>query len=251
MLTAEQVESFGLAGFVFPLDLYDQREAAIIRRKWDALEAAEGLSNANRPSLYNRHLDQAFLWDIAADQRILDALEPLIGPDILLFGSRVICKWPHDNSFVAWHQDLSVRNQLIPPVQITAWYAIDGVDDDNGCVRCIPASHHWGMLGRSPATGEGNLLRRNEASAVSKADQATAQSVRLRAGQASLHHGFTVHSSNRNTSSRRRCGFVIRYVPAHVRQGRSVEFNQRDTAVVLRGRDDMPGKKPTATRPPE
>ena len=251
MLTPPQLADFDSDGFVFPLDLYDQQEAAEIQRKWDAFEAAGELNNHSPASFYNRHVDQAFLWDIATDERLLDALEHLIGSDILLFGTRVICKWSHDDTFVAWHQDLSVRNQLTPPVQITAWYAIDGADDGNGCVRCIPASHRWGMLARSPATGRGNLLRRNEATAVSEPEQATARSIRLRPGQVSLHHGFTVHSSERNTSDRRRCGLVLRYVPAHVRQGTGVEFNQRKTAVVLRGRDDMPGKGSTASRPPE
>lgn len=220
VLTDEQVAAFDRDGFLFPIDIHEQTEADRVRKQWDELEAAEGLAGSRRELLYNRHLDQEFLWDIASSPTIVDALEPLLGPDILLFGTRVICKWPGDESQVAWHQDLSARNQLSPPMQITGWYAIDDADEENGCVLCVPGSHAEGMLAREPAAVAGNLLRFNEQSRVRAEVMEKAEPIRLRAGQLSLHAGFTLHSSLSNHSRRRRCGLVLRYVPAHVRQGK-------------------------------
>jgi Phytanoyl-CoA dioxygenase (PhyH) len=240
-LSAEQVDRFNRDGFLFPIQVKNKAEADQVRAQWDELEAAEKLRKSHRNSMYNRHLDQEFIWKLVSDPLILNALEPLLGPNILLFGSRIICKWPTDGSVVAWHQDVSERNQLDPPIQITAWYAIDDSDEDNGCVCCIPGSHKRGMLKRHPAAVPGNLLRVNEESQIPDDMIGRAAPVTLKAGDLSLHHGFTVHSSPYNNSRRRRCGLVIRYVPAHVQQGSGVEFNQRETAIVLRGVDEMSG----------
>lgn len=241
-LSAEQVNTFRDSGFLFPVAVNDALAADRVRAQWDEFEATSRLANSHRDLMYNRHLDQQFIWDIASSQRVLDALEQLLGPDILLFGTRIICKWSGDDTVVAWHQDVSERNQLDPPEQITAWYAIDDADESNGCVFCVSGSHKAGMRKRLPAKVPGNLLRVNEESEVSDEMARTAVPVRLKAGQLSFHHGFTLHSSPRNVSNRRRCGLVIRYVPGYVRQGSGVEFNQRDTAIVLRGRDPMTGE---------
>jgi hypothetical protein len=240
-VTADQVEAFHRDGFLFPIALNGAEEAEAVRAKWDKLEQREQLYEQRRNSMYNRHLDQQFIWDLVSSPVILDALEPLIGPNILLFGSRIICKWGNDETFIAWHQDVSERNQLSPPVQITAWYAIDAADEENACVYCIPGSHKQGMRARVPASTDGNLLRVNEESPVSPDEARSAVPVRLRAGEVSLHHGFTLHSSGANRSNRRRSGLVIRYVPAYVQQGDGVEFNQRETAITLRGVDELAG----------
>jgi non-haem Fe2+, alpha-ketoglutarate-dependent halogenase len=237
------VPSLEQDGFMFPLELFTPEEAQTLRSKWDELEAREGLRNWQeeprlKKALHNRHLDQEFLWDLAHHPAILGAMTPILGPNILLYGTRVICKWGGDEgSFVAWHQDVSVRHQLFPPVQITAWYAIDDSDVANGCVRCIPGSHKRGMRDRLPAGYEGNLLRVNEETPVSDEEAGRAVNVTLRSGQASLHDGLTIHSSGVNQTRQRRCGVVLRYSPAYVTQGADVEYKQRDNAVVVCGAD--------------
>lgn len=242
-LSQLQVDGFERDGFVFPIRVRDPNKAEEIRRRWDELEVREGLREKARNSMYNRHLDQEFIWDLVSDDTILDALEPLIGPNILLFGSRIICKWGEDETLVAWHQDVSERNRLSPPTQITAWYAIDDSHEENACVYCIPGSHRCGMLKRVAANHSGNLLRVNEESPVAEEEARRAVPIVLSSGELSLHHGLTIHSSGRNRSARRRCGLVIRYVPAYVRQGSGVEFNQRETAITLRGVDELAAGK--------
>jgi hypothetical protein len=249
VLSDEQINSFERSGFLFPLDVSDPTQAQAMREAWDDFERREELERRGKNSLYNLHVEHDFIWRIASHPTILDALEPLIGPNILLFASRIICKWGREDSFAAWHQDLSARNQLDPPMQITAWYAIDDVDPGNACVYCIPGSHKRGMLKRHPAAETGNLLRVNEESSVSAEDAARAVAIVLRSGQVSFHDGFTLHSSGRNESPRRRCGLVLRYVPAYVRQGKDVDFNQRESALVLRGVDELYPDRVGPSRP--
>jgi len=233
----DHLAQFEQGGYTAPIRVRDDAEATLVRKQWDQVESAEGLPTPDRLLMYNRHRNLPFILELASDERVLDIVESLIGPNILLFGTRVICKWPGDEEFVAWHQDVSERNQLTPPVQITGWYAVDDSTVENGCVEVLPASHRRGMLPRQPASYRANLLRQNEETVVSEADQALARPVELQAGEMSLHHGFTLHRSGTSPSARRRCGFVMRYVPAEVQQGPDVEVNQRETAVLLRGVD--------------
>jgi len=236
-LLTDERSHFDRFGYISPIRVRTPTEAAAITQQWDQVEEREQLPQEERFLMYNRHRDLDFLMDIASDERVLDIVESLIGPDILLFGTRLICKWPGDVDFVPWHQDVSVRNQLTPPEQVTGWYAVDNVTTDNGCVQVIPGSHHDGMLTREPANHAGSLLRHNEETPVSEERRCDALPIELQAGEMSLHHGFTLHTSGPNPSTERRCGYVIRYVPAYVQQGDDVEVNQRETAILLRGVD--------------
>ena len=233
----DQVTQFEENGYLSPIDVCTSEEADHVRAQWDEIERSEELPTTARELIYNRHRDHPFILDLVQNHRVLDLVEALIGPNIMLFGTRVICKWPGDDEFVPWHQDVSERNKLTPPVQVTGWYAVDDATVDNGCVEVIPGSHRRGMLARQPASYRGSLLRKNEETVVTEAERALARPLELRAGQMSLHHGFTLHSSGTNPSPQRRCGFVIRYVPAEVTQAPDVDVNQRETAILLRGVD--------------
>lgn len=240
-LDPTQVESFRENGFFFPLTVHSVSETADIQARWAEFEASAPLRPGADERGFNRHTDQPWIWRVATNDLILDALEPLIGPDILLFGSRISCKWPGDNSTFAWHQDVSPHKRMFPPQQITAWYAIDGSNLSNGCVRCIPGSHRMGMALRTRSDTPGNVLRRNEENYVTDEQARSAVAIELNPGQASLHDGFTLHMSSPNSSPQRRCGLVLRYAPAAVRQAPDAEFDQRSTAIPVRGYDDYLG----------
>ena len=105
------------------------------------------------------NLTHAFIWQIAKHPKILDGIEQLIGPDILLLATHFFCKYgPQKNEFVAWHQDITYWG-LEPPLAITAWYAIDDSNTENGCMRVIPSTHQAGIIAHGKSDQEGNLLR--------------------------------------------------------------------------------------------
>src|SRR5919204_2578429 len=101
MLTPEQLENWESDGFVYGIRIADDDEAAATRRQWDALEAEERLKERDVNRIHSRHFDLRFVWDIAASPVLLDCVEQLLGPNVLLFGSRFFCKYGPDEKFVS------------------------------------------------------------------------------------------------------------------------------------------------------
>jgi len=165
-----------------------------------------------------------------------------MGPDILLLATHFFCKYPEPGEaaegpekFVAWHQDVTYW-RLEPAFALTAWYAVDDSDAENGCMRVIPGTH---AEIRDHGTSEraGNLLSINQEVPVTEEEEARAVDLVLRAGEISLHHGKLIHGSNPNRSARRRCGMTIRYIPPHVRQTGLNSQGRSWSPVLVRGRD--------------
>ena len=151
---------------------------------------------------------------------MLDPVEAVLGPDILLLASNFFCKYPAEERgerFVAWHQDVTYWG-LEPPRAITAWIAIDDADVENGCMSVIPGSHRLGILEHAKSARAGNLLSINQEVPDGLVDEARAVSMPLRAGQMSLHDGMLLHGSHPNRSTRRRCGLAVRFTTPDVRQ---------------------------------
>jgi ectoine hydroxylase-related dioxygenase (phytanoyl-CoA dioxygenase family) len=126
---------------------------------------------------------------------------------------------------------------LEPPFAITAWYAVDDSDVENGCMRVIPGTHRAGIREHGKAERPGNLLSINQEVSVTVEEEARAVDLVLRAGEISLHHGMAIHGSNPNRSTRRRCGLTLRYVPPSVKQVALNSQGRGYTAVLVRGED--------------
>jgi len=214
-LTAAEVERYRNDGLLTGLVIDSPAQAAIHRRAFDRLEAVEGRTSVQN-QMFDRHFDQQFLWEIATHPGILDCVEALYGPDILLLSTHVFCKYGPDDRFVAWHQDLTYWG-LEPLEEVTAWYAIDASGVENGCMRVIPGRNSDRILEHGKSEQTGNLLSVNQEVSVSEDMEARAVDCILRPGEISLHAGTVLHGSLPNRSSRRRCGVTVRYVPACVR----------------------------------
>jgi phytanoyl-CoA hydroxylase len=199
-------------GFVIIPDVLDRELLCL------AGEHVEWLQRKN-PELRPEQLHHWLMWDdpfwlrLVSDDRLLDVVEPVIGPDIALFASHYICKPGGDGLPVLWHQDGSYW-PLEPMEVVTCWLAVDDSTVENGCMRVIPGSHRGPRLSH----------RRHEKEAVlhteidpAEVDEGRAVDVEIPAGGVSLHHPWLVHGSNPNRSARRRCGLTIRYIPTTTR----------------------------------
>ena len=228
-------------GYVTGLRVHAAAGAAEVRRQFDALEAAEGREKS-QVGLQDRHFDQRFVWELATHPAILDAVEAVMGPDIMLLATHFFCKFPEPQGtatpgkFVAWHQDVTYWG-LEPAYALTAWYAVDDSDVENGCMRVIPGTHAPGIREHGTSERGGNLLSVNQEVPVTEDEERRAVDLCLRAGEISLHHGALIHGSNPNCSTRRRCGLTIRYVPPHVRQVELNSMGKRYRAILVRGED--------------
>ena len=235
MLPPAQTDFYRENGYLAGLRVADEAQAAEYRRRFDALEAAEGREKT-RIGLLDRHFDEPFIWELATNPAILDAVEALIGPNVLLLATHFFCKYGRDEKWVAWHQDVTYWG-LEPPTAITAWYAVDASDRENGCMRVIPGTHHAGIREHGTSDAAGNLLSINQAVPVTPEEEARAEDLVLKAGEISLHDGALIHGSLPNRSDRRRCGLTLRYVPASVKPVGINSMGKTWNAVLVRGED--------------
>lgn len=228
-LCAEEIARFENEGLVFPLPVFGADE---IGGHYAALKALEQTRAGRLSPLLNfkPYLLIPWLWDMIHDRRILDAVEPLVGPDILCWEASFFSKEPNDRAFVSWHQDATYWG-LSENVGVTAWIAFTPSTRENGCMRVIKGSHAEAL---AHATGDdaANMLPFRE-QVESAVDESPAIDIVLAPGEMSLHHPMVVHGSAPNSSEDRRLGLAIRYISASVHQ----RGEMRGTAVLVRGQD--------------
>jgi ectoine hydroxylase-related dioxygenase (phytanoyl-CoA dioxygenase family) len=225
---------FAVDGYVANIRVADEATVLHNRRQFDEVEAREGREKCQR-GLYDPHFTIPFVWELATNPRVLDAVESVIGPNILVMGSHFFCKYGPTRAFVAWHQDVTYWG-LDPAVAVSAWYAVDDSDVGNGCLQVIPGTHSGGIRahGRSPDP-TANLLSINQQVPVTAEEERRVVDVQLKAGEISLHHGLIVHGSQPNQSTRRRCGLAMVYIPTSVRQVSENSLGTRWRSVLVRG----------------
>ena len=215
-------------GYYAPVRAFSEEDAVRFRTR---LERFEQEHHDRKPLLRNKcHL--VFTWADAMIRHpgILDAVEAVIGPDILCWGSSFFIKDAHDPGFVSWHQD-STYWGLEPPDIVTAWVALSESVPANGAMRVVPDTHKMDQVPHRDTFAAHNLLSRGQEIAV-QVDPARAVTLELQPGEMSLHHVRLFHGSDPNPSYRRRIGFAIRYLPTHVSPGRR-HARQRDTGAWL------------------
>jgi ectoine hydroxylase-related dioxygenase (phytanoyl-CoA dioxygenase family) len=161
---------------------------------------------------------------------ILDAVESLLGPDLLCWGSQFFNKEAGDAGYVSWHQDATYWGLSSPDV-VTAWLALTPSLPENGCMRVVPGTQR-AAVPHSDTYAADNMLSRGQEVAV-QVDEAEAVDIVLQPGEMSLHHVLIVHGSEPNRAPYPRIGFAIRYVPTHVRQ----LSGEKDSALLVRGSD--------------
>lgn len=213
-LTDAQIEAFHRDGFVSPIDVFSEEDALRLRTEFEAAEAKwpDAFAAAERS---NTHLTLRCLDEIAHNPVLLDAVEDLIGPNILNYGSVLFVKEAGDPGFVSWHQDAKYMG-LEPHIGVTVWVALSHSNSESGCMQMIPGSHHE-IRDHNDTYGEENILTRGQE--VQDIDPSKAVSLILRPGQMSIHSARVVHASQPNNSTDRRIGFVIQpYMPPDIVQ---------------------------------
>ena len=223
-------DAYRANGYFFPLRAVSEREAAAYRGNLEEHEAATG-GPLRREFRQKSHLLFTWLAGLTRKPAILDAVEQLLGPDLLVWQTAFFIKEAHDPGMVTWHQD-STYWGLSEPEVVTAWVALSPSTPDSGCVRVMPGTHRSDQVSHVESANPNNLLTRGQEIAV-EVDESQAVSMLLRPGEMSLHHIRTFHNSEPNRSNDRRIGFAIRYIPTRIRQ---TSFDG-DTATLVRGAD--------------
>jgi len=214
-LSEQQVEDYKRDGYLFPM------------RALTAEEAAQGLANLSRAEAHIgsplpkaemkwRGAGYVFLpWvdEMVRHPRVLDIVEDVLGPDILVYWATFFIKDAGTPAFTAWHQD-STYFGLTPYEHVTAWIALSDASELAGCMEVVPGRgrarqmHHAAARLEHSINGAGQVI-------VEPIDASVTAVMALQAGEVSLHNTLCLHRSPPNRASHRRVGLGISYIPTH------------------------------------
>ena len=230
MLKPEQRQAYRQNGFLFPVDVMSADEAEVHVQRLDAFEDEHGPMHYRvKPYLIFTSANE-----IATHPALLDAVESVLGPDILLWDSSYIIKEANSEGFISWHQDLTYWGLAMESDDdlVSVWVALTPATQQNGAMRFVRSSHRDGRYVHEDTFDADNLLHRGQA-IPDEFDASEIAPMQLQAGQASLHHGWAVHCSGPNASDARRVGIVMNFAKPTVRQ----IVGDHESATLVRGRD--------------
>ncbi len=230
-LTEDQIAHYREHGFVSPVSAISNDEAVAARAKLEAHEALRGhpIDAVERSKSY-----VLFTWvdAIMRNDGLLDAVEDLIGPNILCWNSIFWIKEANTPSFVGWHQDLTYWG-LDNDELVTVWVALSPASEAAGCMSVLPGSH-LELLDHVETYHDDNLLSRGQELTIDIGDRNPAP-MPLETGQASFHNVKSAHGSGPNTTDDRRIGLSLHYMPTHTKQ----LLAEWDSAALVRGVDEF------------
>ena len=230
VLTEVAIEQYHREGYFFPIRILDDEGVAANRRRLEEFESRQGkpVEGAQRSK---SHLLFKWVDDLMRNSKLLDAVEDLIGGDILCWNTIFWIKEAGSQSYVSWHQDLRYwgldTNDLV-----SVWLALSPAPLESGCMHVLPGSHKGDLLPHNDEYQQDNLLTRGQEIAV-KVDESKTVAMPLEPGEISLHNVRLAHASGPNRSSDRRIGISLHYMPTHTKQ----TVGEWDTAALVRGED--------------
>ena len=233
--------TFDRDGIVWPIQAIPASDANQLETQYrtfqDAVTRVRGREVHLKPHLVSKWLDE-----IVHSSIILDAVERVLGPDILLWSSDFAVKGAGLGTWIPWHQDTPYWNLSTTDV-VSVWLAITPATKANGAMRVVPGTHNSGALGKISYDGdphEANAKGIKNASAGNlfsfdhimdeEVDENQAVDIELEPGEFSIHHINLVHGGGPNESDHDRIGFVMRFISdaTYCRSG-------RDSAMLVRG----------------
>lgn len=232
LLSQEQVDQYHNSGFVSPVNILNDDE---ITKSLNEIESFEKETGRPIDFPHKSRCHQLFSWAdyLVHHPKILDAVEDIIGPNILCYHATLWVKPAQSNSFVRWHQD-GTYFFLDPAKHVTAWVALTVADEEAGCMQVIPGSHKNDFIDHNDDKDPNNMIPRGQGLAID-VDTKAAVSMPLQPGQMSLHHTKLFHASFNNRRDTRRIGFGISYIPTEVKDIGNTPAN----ALLVRGEDKI------------
>jgi non-heme Fe2+,alpha-ketoglutarate-dependent halogenase len=207
LLGPEQVQRYEENGIVFPVPVVLPNELQRFQEGFQELELRGG--GVQKYTAFP-HLYFPWVWELATLPRLLDAAEDLIGPELVIDSSLLLCKYARDPAFAPWHQD-GVRSGWYKTPSVSAWIALVDATPANGCMQVLPGSHRGGRMAHSDEVRANSLFGPGAEIEV-EVDESQAVCVALAAGEASFHHSSIVHGSPPNRSDQRRISLIVRFV---------------------------------------
>ena len=230
ILSDPQVDQFHKNGFLSAFPVLSVDQAMQYRANLESFETENGgtLKGSLR---FKNHLLFKWLSDLIRSPRILDTVEDIIGPDILVWSTDWWIKEANSPQFVSWHQDSQYWG-LDTDKLVTVWVALSPSTIQSGCMRVLPGSHQGPDLIHEETFHNDNMLTRGQS--ISTIDENSAVNLVVDTGQAVLFAFRIAHASYPNQTNDRRIGLAIRYIPPDTRQ----LYSDQDSAALVRGKDN-------------
>lgn len=222
LLTEQELAAYARDGFIVPSFRFSEDETARLRTLIQDLAADNPryadylMQSPHVPGNGVQGLKTSPGWmEFAAHPALLDIVEQIMGPDIILRGTAAFYKRVGTGPATAWHRDAS--NLPIKPLRSThVWIAACDTYVENACLRFIPGSHKAGVEGR-------HIIREYEfhhadgsvgpALEPGEYDASGAIDLEMKAGEIVLFDVFTIHASRPNLGTRERVSYALRYMP--------------------------------------
>lgn len=219
MLTTAQVEHYQIEGYVAVPGFLSAEEIAAFLREMAAVSAGNTLANydatrmemePNQPPngtqvrrLYEPCSHYEVFRAFSESERLLDAVETLLGPDLVFHYSKINMKPAGVGSPVEWHQDLSYY-PLTHRGSVSILFYLDDATVANGCLQVIPGRHGSDLLSHST---DGFFQGR----VTEAVDPSLAVPIPGPAGAAIFMHAMTPHASIANVSDKPRRTLILSY----------------------------------------
>jgi ectoine hydroxylase-related dioxygenase (phytanoyl-CoA dioxygenase family) len=244
MLTPPQIDAFHRNGFLDGGRILDDNAVEALRTDLDRVMQAgpDGFPEEGpRPALFrnlswndaDRTVWQIVnIWEVAPAFRqllyhpfIVTAIAQLTGAsDLMVWHDQLLYKPPGNGGATRWHQDAPLWPIIRPMTPVSAWVALDDVDEENGCMWMVPGSHRWGDQMAFLRTqvhlkhlDEFPHLRGFTPPADADVTALDPQSRPVKHGEVAFHHCLTWHGSPQNRSTRPRRAIAIHYMTGEAR----------------------------------
>ena len=202
-------------GYFLPIEVMSTEMAAEASVKLENISKNPN-SKILHPWNLQAHLLASWIYNICANPRVLDSVQAVIGPNILIQSADIFIKPPKVKKYINWHQDANYWG-LKPFELVTGWIALTDVFPQNGCMYYLPKSHLYNKIHHIETFDvKSDLTRGQEIDLNIDIDKQVP--VILKAGQMALHHCLLAHGSGPNLTDKYRVGIAVRYLPTHVKQ---------------------------------
>ena len=232
-------EQYTSEGFTGPIRVLSPDAAQSARTRF---YASIGQSETNPGPMADRPggFDLRYRWayDLATKPAILDHVEQILGPDIVLWATVFWYKEPHNKSYIPWHQDATYW-PMVPRINLSVWIALGPTFRENGCLSLIPGSHRGWLDDQyqtlEPAAGF------SEGLADDQVDDSCIVHLEMSPGEAVFFTEATLHRSDANSSDVPRLAFALRFTTPEVifdvdaLKEKGIDYLAR--ATVVRGED--------------
>ena len=266
MLSAAQIREFDRNGCLIGGRVIDDAQVEELNRELDRVIATHEASGfaadddgagAKKPVMISKWGDtpESIIWQIVNIWEASPAFERLLylppvalaisqlahHGDIQIWHDQIQYKPPHHGGINNWHQDAPYWPVIKPETPVTAWIALDDVDESNGCMWMVPGSHKWGnhikRLEKNPKENFFDVGRDFSPPPGSEIDRVDVIPWPVRRGEVSFHHSMTWHGSHENRSDRPRRAIALHFMTG---DARFVKSGQHPMKKFIELDDDAP-----------